>query len=80
MIDKIQTLGLAAKGALYTMVGALTAMAAFDMGGSTTGRSGVIGFLQQQSYGILLMGVVAVGLLGYGLFMMYVSKDSRVYS
>ena len=71
MINKIQTLGLAAKGFVYTIIGALTAMAAFDMGGTAAGRSGVIDFLQQQPFGNFILYVLAVGILAYALWRLY---------
>lgn len=71
MIDKIQTLGLAAKGAVYAIIGALTAMAAFDMGGSTAGRPAVINFLQQQPFGKFILYLLSIGILAYALWRLY---------
>lgn len=71
MIDKIQTLGLASKGVVYSVIGALTALAAFDMGGSKTGKSGVINFLQQQPFGQFILYALAVGILAYALWRFY---------
>ncbi|MBN2731428.1 MAG: DUF1206 domain-containing protein [Balneolaceae bacterium] len=71
MIDKVQTLGLAAKGLVYSIIGALTAMAAFDMGGQMAGKSHVISFLQQQPFGNFLLYFLAAGILAYAIWRMY---------
>lgn len=71
MINKIQTVGLAAKGIVYSMIGALTALAAFDMGGQKAGRSEIIHFLQQQPFGNFLLYLLAVGILAYALWRFY---------
>jgi len=71
MIDKIQTLGLASKGLVYSIIGALTAMVAFDMGGGKTGKSGVINFLQQQPFGKFILYFLAVGILAYAFWRLY---------
>ena len=71
MIDKIQSIGLAAKGLVYSIIGALTAMAAFDMGGGTTGKSGVINFLQQQPFGKFILYFLSAGVLCYALWRLY---------
>ncbi len=71
MRDKIQTIGYAAKGIVYTIIGALTALVAVDMGGSKTGRSGVIDFLQQQPFGKFILYALAIGVLAYALWRIY---------
>ena len=72
--DKINTIrraGFYAKGLVYTLIGALAAMAAFNLGGEISGRSGIVEFLQELPAGILLVGVVAVGLLAYSVWRFY---------
>ncbi len=71
MINKIQTLGLASKGFVYCLIGALTALAAFDMGGQKSGKSGVIDFLQQQPFGKFILWVLAAGIICYALWRFY---------
>lgn len=58
-------LGFLAKGLVYSILSILTAMAAFNMGGNTSGKGEALGFLQEQPFGKVLLIVVALGLLGY---------------
>lgn len=71
MIDKIQTLGLVAKGLVYSIIGALTALVALDMGGEVAGRSDVIQFLQNQPFGTFILFFLSVGILAYALWRLY---------
>ena len=71
MINKIQTVGQASKGVVYIIIGALTAMAAFNMGGETAGKSSVIDFLQQQPFGNFIVYVLGAGILAYALWRFY---------
>lgn len=71
MIDKIQTYGLAAKGLVYGIIGALTAMVAFDMGGQKAGKSDVVDFLQNQPFGNFILYVLAAGIIAYALWRLY---------
>lgn len=61
-------IGIAAKGVVYCLIGGLTAMAAFNLGGGTgesTGRSGAFAYVLNQPFGEILLGLIAIGLLGY---------------
>jgi Domain of Unknown Function (DUF1206) len=60
--------GYAAKGAVYIIIGALAAMAAFNRGGRTTDPQGAFEEILSQPYGQILLGVIAVGLAGYALW------------
>lgn len=71
MINKIQTLGQASKGFVYCLIGALTALAAFGMGGQKSGKSGVINFLQQQPFGKFILWLLALGIICYALWRFY---------
>ena len=58
--------GMFAKGTVYVILGILTAMAAFNIGGGqTTGKSGALEFVYYQPFGKILLGIVALGLIGY---------------
>lgn len=58
--------GMFAKGIVYIILGVLTAMAAFNIGGEqTTGKSGALEFIFYQPFGKFLLVIVAIGLLGY---------------
>ena len=67
-IEMLARLGFAAKGAVYILVGALAAMAAFSGGGQTTGSSGALATLADDTWGRVLLGAIAVGLFGYVLW------------
>ncbi|MGB5941697.1 MAG: DUF1206 domain-containing protein [Leeuwenhoekiella sp.] len=73
---KLCRAGLATKGLLYSIIGVLTAMAAFNEGGKKTGSTGALKWLQEQPFGRIILGIVAIGLLGYVLYRYYTSvKD-----
>ncbi len=57
--------GMAAKGAVYVLLGILTALSAFGMGGKKTGSKGALQFLAEQSYGKIVLIIMGIGLLGY---------------
>lgn len=63
--------GMLAKGAVYCLIGVLTALAAFGQGGEQTGSTGSIQYLARQSYGQVLIIVLGIGLLGYVFWRMY---------
>ena len=60
--------GYAAKGAVYAIVGVLAAQAAGGAGGATTDPRGALGWIIQAPFGRLLLGAVAVGLVGYAVW------------
>jgi hypothetical protein len=61
-------LGFAAYGIVYTLVGVLAAMAALGLGGDVTDTSGALGWIVAAPLGRLLLGAIAVGLVGYALW------------
>lgn len=67
-IIKLARLGMFAKGAVYCILGVMTTMAAFNIGGQTASKSDAMKFLYEQAYGKILLGLLAVGLLGYVLW------------
>ena len=64
-IERLARLGYASKGTVYTIVGALTAAAAFGRGGSGKDSSSAFRFISGQPFGRALIIIVALGLLGY---------------
>ena len=64
-LKKIARTGYVAKGVVYGITGVLTFMAAFNLGGQKTGKTGVIEFLEKQSFGNVLLVLMALGLLCY---------------
>ena len=64
-IKKIAKTGFIAKGSVYAITGVLTFMAAFNMGGQKTGRVQVLQFLDQQTFGNVLLILMGIGLACY---------------
>jgi hypothetical protein len=67
-VKRLGRLGYATKGIVYAIVGVLAAQAAFGTGGRTTGSSGALQEIVSQPFGRWLLGIVAVGLVGYALW------------
>ena len=66
--DTLETaarLGYAARGVIYLVVGGIAAVAAFQGGGQTPGSEGALVQIVQAPFGRVLLGIVALGLLGY---------------
>lgn len=61
--------GYATKGVVYLLIGILAAKAAAGSGGKTTGNAGAIETLYQQPFGRALVGIIAVGLFAYALWL-----------
>lgn len=67
-VEHFARFGYAAKGTIYVLVGALSAIAAFSTGGKTAGRKGAFLEISQQPYGKIMLGIVALGFVGYGIW------------
>ncbi|GAB2761642.1 DUF1206 domain-containing protein [Salinimicrobium soli] len=67
-IAKVRSAGFFMKGLVYILVGVLTFMAAFGLGGDVTSTDGVIRFLLSLPLGKILVGIVALGLFAYTLW------------
>lgn len=67
-VAKVRSAGFFMKGLVYILVGVLTLMAAFGLGGDVTSTDGVVRFLLGLPLGKLLVGIVALGLLAYTLW------------
>ncbi len=62
--------GYATKGVVYLLIGGLAAKAAAGAGGGkTTDNSGAIETLYQQPFGRFLVGIIAIGLFAYALWL-----------
>ena len=60
--------GMAARGAIFLIIGFLAVEVATDSGGQTTDQKGALTAVAQQRFGKLLLLVLAVGLAGYALW------------
>jgi hypothetical protein len=68
-LERFARAGYAAKGVVYVLIGGLAALAALrSPGGSTNDRSGVMKEIAMQPYGWALLGLLAVGLVGYAIW------------
>lgn len=68
MDDNLKTMartGFVAKGVVYGIIGILTFKAAFDMGGQKAGQMQVLEWLEKQTFGNILLILMALGLLCY---------------
>lgn len=61
-------MGYAARGIVYLLVGGLAALAVFGQGGQTEGSRGALQWVLGAPLGDVLLGVIAVGLLGYAMW------------
>lgn len=76
---RLSRFGLAARGVVFAIMGALLVQAALQSDPSdAVGLGGALRTLQQQSYGPWLLGAVALGLAGYGIYELVKSKYRRV--
>lgn len=64
-VEKVARAGYVAKGSIYGIIGVLTFLAAFNMGGQSAGQLQVLEFLEKQSFGQALLILMGLGLLCY---------------
>lgn len=64
-VERLGRFGYAANGVVYAIVGGLAAQAASGGGGATTDSRGALQWIVQAPFGRALLGVIAIGLLGY---------------
>lgn len=57
--------GYIAKGSVYGLIGILTFLAAFNLGGEKSDQLQILDFLRQQTFGNLILLVLGAGLLCY---------------
>lgn len=69
-------MGYAAKGTVYSLTGILALGAAIGFSKKSEGKLGVIKFLQDQPFGNVLLGILALGFLCYAVWRFFQSiKD-----
>ncbi len=67
-LEAFFSIGFAAKGLVYVLLGALAVMAAVGSGGQVAGTQDVLQTIAQQPFGAFLLGATAVGLAGYAVY------------
>jgi Domain of Unknown Function (DUF1206) len=66
--ERLARAGMAAKGAIFGIIGVLAVEVAIGAGGKTTNQQGALRTLSDESYGTPLLIVLAIGLAGYALW------------
>lgn len=69
--ENIARFGLSAMGFVYVLVGILTVLRTFKLGGQEVGTKGAIGFLSGQPIAKILLAVIALGLFSYVFWRFY---------
>ena len=70
-IERVARFGYAAYGVVYVLVGVLSVRAAFGGGGKTAGQEGARQTILLAPLGRVLLGLVALGLLGYATWRLF---------
>jgi hypothetical protein len=72
-------MGMAARGVVFGLVGGFLLRAALTYdAGQARGLGGALDTLHQQAYGRWLLGLVATGLVAYGLFELVLARYRRI--
>lgn len=67
-VKKIARIGYVAKGTVYGLTGLLTFLAAFNLGAEKTDQLRVLNFLEEQTFGNILLGILGAGLFCYSFW------------
>ena len=71
--------GLAARGIVFGVIGIFLIIAALQHNpDQAKGLGGALGELSQQPYGQILLGVVAMGLIAYGIYTLAEARYRRM--
>jgi hypothetical protein len=77
--ERLGRLGYAARGVVFAMVGGFLMIAALQASpNEARGLGGALDTLARQPYGPFLLGLVALGLLAYGVFAIFESRYRRM--
>lgn len=76
---RISRIGIAARGVVFALTGLflLRASAQYDPN-EVKGLDGILGTLAAQPYGKFLLGLVAIGLVAYAIYMLIQSRYRRI--
>ncbi len=64
-VSRFASVGLAAKGVVYCLLGLLSFMAAFGLGGQKADKQNTVNFIYDQPFGKVLIAIIVIGLLCY---------------
>ncbi len=70
-VERVARFGYAAYGLVYVLVGVLSVRAALSGGGKTAGQEGALQAILLAPLGRTLLGLVALGLLGYAMWRLF---------
>ena len=71
-VARLVRLGYLAKGLIYSLIGVLAMRVAFGMrGGRLTDASGVLATLLRQPFGLVMLVLVGVGIVGYAAYYLF---------
>jgi hypothetical protein len=68
-VEWLARFGFVAKGVVYGLLGIMALQVAFNSGGQAPGTEDALQTIAQQPFGQLLIGLVAVGLVGYSIWL-----------
>ncbi|WP_299671716.1 DUF1206 domain-containing protein [uncultured Polaribacter sp.] len=71
MVEIIRKIGIITKGIVYSILGFLTLLAAIGSGGKISGKNEVISFLEDQTFGNILLILLCLGLYFYSFWKLY---------
>ncbi len=76
---RISRIGIAARGVVFILIGffLLQASAQYDPN-EVKGLDGILGTLAAQPYGKFLLGLIAIGLVAYAIYMLIQSRYRRI--
>ncbi|WP_148129269.1 DUF1206 domain-containing protein, partial [Dulcicalothrix desertica] len=71
--------GIAARGFVFGIIGIFLVLAAIQVDGSEArGLGGTLAVLAQQPFGSWILGVVALGLIAYGIYSVIQARYRRI--
>jgi hypothetical protein len=68
VVDRAARVGLFAKGSLYAVLGALAWQLGAGEAGTDASQQGALRSVAEQPFGATLLGILAVGFLGYAVW------------
>jgi len=80
LLERSGMVGISARGVAFGIFAYFVYRTAVNNNpGAVGGMEGMFDFLQNQSGGTFLVGLMAVGLLAYGIYQFYLGNNTKVY-